>query len=215
MLTQDVIGVILRRRWLTARWRAAKARLVTQSFARRIPLERLRAATGSQLLEFALGLPFLVVMVVGVIDFGEAYNLKQKLNNAAREGARIAASSPTADLNCGGCSTTPNSVTAIRDAVANYLTNANVSYCTIGTSATYAAANQTWTYPLSGSGCSGGSLTIERGYLFNSGSGPVSASQVSLNYPYTWTFGRVIALLVGSSGPTSITISSNAVMQNL
>lgn len=181
-------------------------------------LAYLRQATGSQLLEFALALPFLVVLAIGVADFGEAYNLKQKLNNAAREGARTAASSPTADLNCGSCGSTPNSITAIRNAVANYLTNASVSYCTIGTSATYTASNLTWTYALSGSGCSGSSysLTIQRGYSFTSGSNTVVASQVTLSYPYTWTFGRVIGLLVsGSSGPSSITIASNAIMQNL
>ena len=43
---------------------------------------------GSELLEFALVVPLLLVFVVGIVDFGSAYNLKQQLNNAAREGAR-------------------------------------------------------------------------------------------------------------------------------
>ena len=46
---------------------------------------------GAQLLEFALVLPILLVFSVGIMDFGQAYNLKQKLNNASREGARFAA----------------------------------------------------------------------------------------------------------------------------
>ena len=37
--------------------------------------------TGSQLLEFAVALPLLVVFVVGIFDFGEAFNVKQKMNN--------------------------------------------------------------------------------------------------------------------------------------
>jgi hypothetical protein len=37
----------------------------------------------SQMVEFAVCLPFLVVVVVGIFDFGEAFNLKQKLNGAA------------------------------------------------------------------------------------------------------------------------------------
>ncbi len=49
--------------------------------------------SGSQLLEFAVALPLLVVFVVGIFDFGGAFNLKQKLNNIAREGARFASSS--------------------------------------------------------------------------------------------------------------------------
>ena len=44
----------------------------------------------AQLLEFAFILPLLLVLGVGFADFGGAYNLKQKLNNAAREGTRIA-----------------------------------------------------------------------------------------------------------------------------
>ena len=51
----------------------------------------LRGCEGAQLLEFALVLPLLVVLVIGVSDFGGAYTLKDKLANAAREGARIAA----------------------------------------------------------------------------------------------------------------------------
>ncbi len=43
-------------------------------------------ASGSQLLEFAVALPLLVVLVVGIFDFGEAFNVKQKLSNMAREG---------------------------------------------------------------------------------------------------------------------------------
>lgn len=161
-----------------------------------------------------------VVLVVGVADFWEAYNLKQKLNNAAREGARVAASSPTADINCGSCSTTPLSITALRNTVTNYLSNAGISYCTIGTSATYTAAGQTWTYALSGSGsgCSGSGLglTIRRGYTYTSGTNTEEAPLVSLSFPYTWTFSRVIALPKSRASPTlPSTITSNAIMPNL
>lgn len=181
---------------------------------------RLSQPDASQLLEFALALPFLVVLVVGIADFGEAYNLKQKLNNAAREGARVAASSPTADINCGSCSSTPLSIKALRNTVANYLSNAGISYCTIGTSATYAAADQTWTYALSGSGsgCSGSGLglTIKRGYSYTSGTATVVASSVTLSFPYTWTFNRVIGLLKSGASPAlPTTITSNAIMPNL
>ena len=50
----------------------------------------LRGTEGTQLVELAVTLPLLVVMVVGIFDFGGAYNLKQKLNDTAREGARFA-----------------------------------------------------------------------------------------------------------------------------
>ncbi len=36
----------------------------------------------SQMAEFAVCLPLLIVVVVGIFDFGEAFNVKQKLNGA-------------------------------------------------------------------------------------------------------------------------------------
>ncbi len=52
----------------------------------------------SQIVELALSLPVLVLFVVGVFDFSGALTLKQKLTNAAREGARVAASDPASDM---------------------------------------------------------------------------------------------------------------------
>ena len=53
---------------------------------------------GAQIAEFAVALPLLMVFVVGIFDFGLAFGTKQKLANAAREGARVAANQPTTDL---------------------------------------------------------------------------------------------------------------------
>jgi len=53
---------------------------------------------GSSLAEFAIALPLLVVLVVGIFDFAAAFNLKQELNNAVREGAQFAARQPSNDL---------------------------------------------------------------------------------------------------------------------
>lgn len=80
---------------------------------------------GAQLLEFALVLPLLLAISVGIMDFGQAYNLKQKLNNASREGARFAA----AENSGAGLST--SDVSAVRDVVGNYLTNGGVTLCSI------------------------------------------------------------------------------------
>ncbi|MFZ0759119.1 MAG: TadE family protein, partial [Candidatus Sulfotelmatobacter sp.] len=55
----------------------------------------------AQIVEFALSLPLLVVFVVGIFDFSGALTLKQKLTNAAREGARVAAADPANDLGGG------------------------------------------------------------------------------------------------------------------
>jgi len=72
---------------------------------------RIRSTEAAALIEFAVALPLLVVLVVGIFDFGGAFNLKQELNNAAREGANFGASEPTNDLYNNG---TPPTIDAVR-----------------------------------------------------------------------------------------------------
>lgn len=45
---------------------------------------------GSQLVEFALVLPLLLLVVLGIAEFGFVFQRYEVLTNAAREGARIA-----------------------------------------------------------------------------------------------------------------------------
>jgi Flp pilus assembly protein TadG len=159
-------------------------------------------------------MPFLVVLAVGLVDFGQAWNLKQKLSNAAREGARFGASQSTVDLG----QANPQSVTAIGNVVASYLASASVTQCTNPASWTETQSGLQWTYASSDAGCSGFSLVIDRSYNFlpAGGSTTLVATHVTLSYPYTWTFNHVIGLLVkGASPALPSTISSDAVMQNL
>jgi Flp pilus assembly protein TadG len=53
-------------------------------------LERRSSERGAALLEVALTLPLLLLVAVGIFEFGRAYQTWQVLTNAAREGARIA-----------------------------------------------------------------------------------------------------------------------------
>ena len=53
---------------------------------------------GAALLEFAIALPLLVVFVVGIYDFSGAFNQKQKIEQAAQEGAIIAGAQPMSDI---------------------------------------------------------------------------------------------------------------------
>lgn len=49
---------------------------------------RLRDERGAAALEFALVLPILIMLVMGIIEFSRAYNAKEALQYAVREGAR-------------------------------------------------------------------------------------------------------------------------------
>ena len=51
---------------------------------------RLKSERGAALLETALTLPLLLMVAVGIFEFGRAYQTWQVLTNAAREGARVA-----------------------------------------------------------------------------------------------------------------------------
>jgi Flp pilus assembly protein TadG len=56
----------------------------------KIPCARWRSEAGAQLVEFALVLPMLLLVVLGIAEFGFIFQRYEVLTNAAREGARIA-----------------------------------------------------------------------------------------------------------------------------
>jgi len=49
-----------------------------------------RAQSGAEVVEFALTLPLLLLVVLGIIEFGFMFQEYEVVTNAAREGARIA-----------------------------------------------------------------------------------------------------------------------------
>jgi Flp pilus assembly protein TadG len=51
-------------------------------------MKRWTSDRGAAAVEFALVLPILVAMLVGIMEFGHYYNAQLTLTNAAREGAR-------------------------------------------------------------------------------------------------------------------------------
>src|SRR5437016_8790340 len=100
---------------------------------------------GTAILETALTLPLLLLVSVGIFEFGRAYQTWQVLTNAAREGARVAI--------------LPNeTVTDVQLRVRNYMSagqlphydtaGVDVSPTTISIGATTAAASRvTVSYP--------------------------------------------------------------------
>jgi Flp pilus assembly protein TadG len=51
---------------------------------------RWSSETGAELVEFALVFPLLLLVVLGIVDFGFLFQQYEVVTNAAREGARIA-----------------------------------------------------------------------------------------------------------------------------
>ena len=54
-----------------------------------------READGQALVEFALVLPFVVLLLIAIADFGIAYQRTAQITNATREGARYGSLFPT------------------------------------------------------------------------------------------------------------------------
>lgn len=52
---------------------------------------------GAAAVEFALLVPILIMLILGIMEFGRAYNVQASLTNAAREGARSMAISKNPD----------------------------------------------------------------------------------------------------------------------
>jgi hypothetical protein len=185
----------------------------------------LRRTDGSAILEFAISLPLLVVFVVGIYDFSGAFNQKQKIEQAAQEGAIIAAAQPTSDLTATTASAAsgPASLQTVVVAVFNSLAGsgvlpqANEGGCS-PSQAHMSQANFTWTYNISG--CSGllpdsnrGCMSdqnnnlwivINRAWVPTVPSGstatlPIGTS-VTVAYDYHWRFNSAIQLLFPDAG---------------
>jgi Flp pilus assembly protein TadG len=177
---------------------------------------RIRVCRGTEaaaLIEFAVALPLLVVLVVGIFDFGGAFNLKQELNNAVREGAHFAAAQPTNDLDLAQ----PPSVDAVRVLVDSYLQTAKINDCGLSTATWAAGAGLVWQFNASAGGCSM-TLTVSRGIVVQTAGPPpvrILCTTVNISYPYQWHFNSVIRLLVPGANYTFANIISDATAVNM
>ena len=187
----------------------------------------LRQDHAAQLVEFAVTLPLLVVFVVGIFDFSNAFTLKQRLTNLARDATRVAAADPSNDVQPGS---TPVSVMDAFYVVDNYLQANNINDCSI--SGTPAGAGLTWTFTANGNGCPAAlTIIVNRGYYFPVTGAPTPAIScaplspnsvaavigtcVSIQYPYPWRFGRAASLLGSNINlPTQITAVAVALNEN-
>lgn len=193
-----------------------------------------RSEQASQLVEFAVTLPLLVVFVVGIFDFSNAFTLKQRLTNIARDAARAAAYGPSSDL-AGAAGGLPVSVADAFQIVNNYLVAGNLNNCGI-TGTGIAPSGLTWTFTASGNGCpsAGLTITVNRGYYFTltpasttavsattcqsqgaPGQVAVISTCVSIQYPYAWRFGNAASLLHANTLlPTQISAVAVAMNEN-
>ena len=193
------------------------------------------AEGAAQIVEFAVALPLLVVFVVGIFDFSNAFTLKQKLTNVTRDAARTAAAEPTTDLG----NPTPPLPVSVQDAfyiIDNYLRANNINDCGIGIANGNATAIPlTWRFSIAASGPTGCGITIiiNRGYYYSLPTpvpqppltcdtrSSVTAAEtqmvgtcITVQYSYPWRFGQAASLIGGNGRGLPTMISAQAIAAN-
>jgi Flp pilus assembly protein TadG len=181
-------------------------------------LDRLRGEEGAELVEFTVVFLVLIVLSVAVGDFGRAWALRDKLSNAVRDGARVAISVPN-DVANPQCGSAPCSVQVAASAAVQYLTNAAVNVCGMAPASTPPSQGSgfSWTYTSSGSGCTNQwTLKVERALPVVSSGTTVLCTRVTISYPYTWSFARVVKLIAPTSNfATTLTLTTADTTPNL
>jgi Flp pilus assembly protein TadG len=130
---------------------------------------RHRDEAGAELVEFAFVLPLLLLVIVGIFDFGFLFQRYEVVTNAAREGARAAV---LPDYQ--------GQTAAVQSRVQTYLTNAGL---------TEALATPCGTAPC---------VTVEFGVNVPiDATHDITASRVTVRYPHRYLFLGPIATLFG------------------
>jgi Flp pilus assembly protein TadG len=142
-------------------------------------MRKWRSERGTALLEAAVTIPLLLLVAIGTLEFGRAYQTWQVLTNAAREGARLAV--------------LPNSSqSVVRQRVRDYMQAGQLPrYNTASVSVNSAAT-----------------ITVN--------GAAVQASQVTVDYPFSFIVLQPVARLVTPSTTlgSAITMRAEAVMRN-
>ncbi|WP_028275015.1 TadE family protein [Arthrobacter sp. I3] len=89
---------------------------------------------GAVAVEFALLAPVLIMLLLGIMEFGRAYNVQISLSNAAREGVRVMAigNDPTAARIAA-----KNAAPALKPALTDANITLNPATCTTGAQVTF------------------------------------------------------------------------------
>ncbi len=134
---------------------------------------------GTALLEVAMTLPILLLIAVGIFEFGRAYQTWQVLTNAAREGARV--------------SILPNATSGSVEARVR-------SYMQSGQLPGFATAP----------------VGVNRSASVTVNGAAQSASEITVDYPFTFIVLQPVANLVvaGTSTGSALTMRARSVMRN-
>lgn len=166
---------------------------------------------GTQVAELAIALPLLVFLGMAAIEGGSMLRVHQLLNNAAREGTRMAIEQNVAYA--------ANRDTIIQNVVSNYLSNNNVlpgnnATFTLGQCATWTATTNVatnWPVEVGGTlpaaGAITGTLTLASGTTVIT-----NMARVTVTCPYKFFF---LPRLPGLQTQPAVTLQGQTTMMDL
>ncbi len=165
------------------------------------------------MIELAVVFPLLFAMLVGILFFGRAWETKDVLDGAARDGARVAVYDFNDTTNPQCDDGTPCSVQAAASAAVATLASANVDTCGLTPSTATPSLTGVFAWTYTSNACASSGLTytleVEREVRNPSDGVDVMYTRVTLSYPYAWNF-----VSVNPFGST-LTLNSQAIMANL
>jgi Flp pilus assembly protein TadG len=168
---------------------------------------------GVEILELAFVLPLLLLMLIGILYYGDAWAVKDKVDGAGRDAARVAVNdfNDTTNPQCAGG--TPCSVQAAANAAVQALSNANIDTCGMSPSTAPPALTGVfaWTYT-SGACASSGvpwTMVVERAVPQTVSGVNVLTTRITLSYPFEWN------LVAVNPFGSPIMLGSQSIMTNL
>lgn len=166
-----------------------------------------RDERGGAMVEFALVVPLLLVLLMGIIEFGRVWNTEHVMTDAAREGARRAVVRLENQALKKG---TGSTMGIVPGAVIQRLTDAGIEPQDVAwdptSAAHYADDCDTWTRPTG---------TVSQTSIYGCGWGDSTGEEaiVVILSPYPFNFfGPILGLLGGNVQSTQL--STYAVMRN-
>lgn len=162
-----------------------------------------RSQKGAELVELALILPLFLLLLIGIIEFGRAYNVYENVIHATREGVRAAVADCLTGGNCAPGTASTLSDTQVRDKIRAHLQAINIDVPNPNSDIIITKPNVTVTGFVDGGG--------------NPYNANIQSYHVQVNYTYNFLFlGRVIKLVVPNSsvGSNGLILSAAVEMRD-
>ncbi len=158
---------------------------------------------GAELVEFALVFPLFLLLMVGVIEFGRAYNIYENVIHATREGVRAASADCLTGGNCTPGSYSKLTPAEIRTKIRGHLSAINISVADSDIIITTATPLNVGGFKVDPAAAGGGTFSMN-----------VPVYNVRVNYNYDFLFlNKVLRLLVPSSSVGSSGVLINATVE--